>query len=562
MVALALVGSAALTLAGCTTRLVRPEDLPLPYRQAEDAFGLGDYDRAVRGYRIFVEMGEADEYVPRAYYKMALAEFRRERYAECLAVLDELERRFPDYEWSQAYALRGDAEFRRGNAVSAMVWWERAWTTADDQELPKVQRRVEEAVNGMNRATLKRVRDAVSTADIQDLIDERLRRIELGAPEPKAPTKATGTGGRSVAAPPETGPAPRIACLLPLSGSYAIYGRRSLNGIRLALGSEANELVARDTGGDPQNAQAALDQLIADSSIIAVIGPLRSEVAAAIAPRAERAGLPMVALSQRQGITGEYVIQPTMTQERQAAELAEYAVGALRLRRFGIIHPNDAYGSGLADAFRDEIKRRNGQIVGAVGYAPSTSEFSVEVLSMEKWADDGLDAVFLPGYAETSIALATALRQARPELVLLGSNGWNDPQQLGKAGREVDGAVFVDGFFADSQRPATRAFVAAYRAAYATPPDILEAQAYDAATLVMKALAAGARSRPEVISRLKSRGPIEGVAGTIGVGPSGIQRELFLLRLVGGTVQEILPGGEGSVEKASHREPEAPAVDY
>lgn len=545
-----LIAAAVLMLGGCTTRLVKPEDLPLPYRQAEDAFELGDYDRAVRGYRIFVQMDEADEYVPRAYYKMALAEFRRERYSECLAVLEELERRFLDYEWSQAYVLRGDAELRRGNAVSAMMWWERAWTV-DDDEQPKIRRRVEAAVAGMNRATLKRIHETVSTEEIQRLVDDRVRQIEAGAPEPKGGAPAAAPAVRATARATAVGPTPRIACLLPLSGSYAIYGRRSLNGLRLALGAEADQLVVRDDAGEPQAAGAALDELVADPSIVAVIGPLRSEVAGAVAPRAEQAGLPMIALSQRQGLTGEYVIQPSMTHERQASELAEYALGVLRLRRFGIIHPNDAYGSGLADAFRAEVTRRDGRIVGAVAYPADAREFSVEALSMEKWSADGLDAVFLPGYAETAIALAAALRRTRSELVLLGSNGWHDPEQLSRAGREVDGVVFVDGFFGESQRPATRAFVAAYRSAFATLPDILEAQAYDAATLVMRALTAGARSRSELIPSLRSMGSIEGAAGAISVGPDGIQRELFLLRLVGGTIREVLASGDGELDGVS-----------
>jgi ABC-type branched-subunit amino acid transport system substrate-binding protein len=232
-----------------------------------------------------------------------------------------------------------------------------------------------------------------------------------------------------------------------------------------------------------------------------------------------------------------------MTYERQAAQLAEYAVTAMGAARFGVLYPNDAYGQGLADAFQTEFTRRGGRIVGMVAYTPGAHEFAVEALSVQKWvADDSLQGVFIPDFAETAFVLASQLRRTHPSLQLLGSNGWNDPGRLGQAGDVLDGAVFVDGFFAASGRMATRDFVSAYQRAYQTAPQILEAQAYDAAILARQALQSGARSRAEVVPALRRIRTIQGASGTIGIGSEGVQRELFLLRFAGGTISEVLPG--------------------
>ena len=303
----------------------------------------------------------------------------------------------------------------------------------------------------------------------------------------------------------------------------------------------ARALVVRDTQGDAAIARAGLDELVNDPAVVAVIGPLRSKVAEAIAPRAERAGMPMVVLSQQEGISGRWVVQPAMTAERQAAALAEYGVKGRGLRKFGILYPNDQYGIQLSQAFRQQVEERGGQIIGAVTYDPKQKEFSVELLSIDKWIkDDGLDAVFIPDFASTAIPLAVQLRHAQPGVVLLGSNGWNDPGALGQAADDIDGAVFVDGFFASSQRPATQEFVEAYRAAYGGTPEILEAQAYDAAKLVGAALQSGARSRGQLITTLQSPRNFEGAAGTVAVGPGGIHRQLFLLRIASGTISEVV----------------------
>jgi branched-chain amino acid transport system substrate-binding protein len=231
-----------------------------------------------------------------------------------------------------------------------------------------------------------------------------------------------------------------------------------------------------------------------------------------------------------------------MTYQRQAAQLAEYATGPLGLTRIGVLYPADGYGSGLAQAFREELEKRSGHLVGTLAYSPGAREFNVELLTVQKWTDDdALQAVFIPDYAATAVLLGRELRSKHPNLALLGSNGWNDPGRLGQAGGELDGAVFVDGFFSASRRPATQEFVAAYKSQYAVFPEILEAQGHDAALLVREALNNGARSRSRIVPTLRSLGTFDGAAGTIRFGSERVERDLFLLRLAFGSINELGP---------------------
>ena len=545
---LAVLTVATLALSACTHRAVPLEDAPLPFRQAEDNFRLGNYDKAVRGYQVFLDSSSSDEYeelVPRAYYRMALSEYRRGRYTECLAVLDRMEHRLPDSRYAQVLALRGDAELARGNPISALHWWEEGWQIAQGDEKRDARQHITTALDRMDPSALPRARSVLTTEEMRSLVDMRLKTP--GMPLTKEPPSETVTSpsheSNEETVPLDEGgshPQARIGVLLPLSGQFATYGQRSLNGIKLALGEQASGLVVRDTKGDPTAGRAALDELAGDPTIGAVIGPLRSKVAEAVAPRAEHAGIPLVVLSQ-EGISGRWIVQPAMTADRQAAALADYALGQ-NLKKVGVLYPNDPYGSALSDAFRAQMSQRGGQVVGAITYDPHQTEFSVELLSVDKWVKhDGLQAVFIPDFAQTAIPLATQLRQAQPGIVLLGSNGWNDLTKLAPAADAIDGAVFVDGFFASSQRRATQEFVTAYRSAYNTMPEILEAQAYDAAKLVAAALQSGARSREQLIAALRNPRTIDGAAGAIMGGPNGLQRQLFLLRIANGMISEIAP---------------------
>lgn len=540
--AAALCVTLAGVLASCTAR--HAEEPPLAFRQAEDAFRLGDYERAARGYKVFVESGEREDLLPPAYYRLAIAEFRQGRYGDALKALDGLEARFPKRKWFQTYELRGDIERARGNGISAVRWWELGWDIADDEQRVTLRRRITSTLERMDAESLRAVRSVLTTEEFQAYVDARLRASGPGKEPPRVAAAARPPVEKRPAVAKPSGRAPsgraRIGCLLPLSGTYAPYGQRSLNGIKLALGENTDRLVLRDSQGQPQLARAAIDELIADPDVIAVIGPLRSQVAETIAPRAERSGMPLVMLSQRDGLTGTYVMQPTMTDRRQAAELAEYAIGVLKLTRFAILYPNDPYGTGLSTAFREEVERRKGQVIGALGYGTEAQEFSLEVLSVRKWVDDqGLQAVFIPDSAGRAVALGSELRRARPGLTLLGSSGWYDPAELGRSSGTIDGAVFVNGFFAASGRPATRRFVAAYESAYHATPEILEAQGFDAGTLVGRVLAAGATTRAEFPSVLGGLGPVEGATGSIRFSPDGIERDLFLLQVSGGAVHEV-----------------------
>jgi len=540
---------------GCSTHSVPLEDAPLAYRQAEDSFRLGNYEKAARGYQIFLDGPSSEDYeelVPRAYYRLALSEYRRGRYQECLSALDRMEQRVPEREWPQVYTLRGDAELARGKTMRALQLWEQAWAASDGEERRAAKQHIADALDRMDAKSLTQAREVFTTPEMRALVDARLGGT--GTRVTGGPPVSAAVGARAAATAPGAPPLPasvrsdqpvpasaRIGALLPLSGEYAPYGQRSLNGIKLALGPLAAQLDIRDTKGDPSTARAGLDAMLADPNLVAVIGPLRSKEAEILAPRAERAGLPMVLLAQQEGVTGQWVVQPAMTSARQAAELAEYAVAGQGLKRFGVLFPNDQYGIALSTAFKEQVEQRGGQLVGSLSYDPRQREFSVELLSIAKWVkDDGLQAVFIPDFAPNAIPLATQLRRAQPEIVLFGSNGWNDPGALGPAAAELDGAIFVDGFFASSTRPATQQFVAAYRGAFANAtPEILEAQAYDAALLVMRALQTGARSRMQVAQALHAPRTIEGAGGTLGINAQGIQRQLFLLRLSNGTISEI-----------------------
>jgi ABC-type branched-subunit amino acid transport system substrate-binding protein len=123
---------------------------------------------------------------------------------------------------------------------------------------------------------------------------------------------------------------------------------------------------------------------------------------------------------------------------------------------------------------------------------------------------------------------------------LLGANGWNDPALMERAGRYVECAVFVDGFFAASERPETRKFVEAFQQKFGHPPTILEASAHDAARLVRAGLERGARTRDALQRELLAVKGLPGATGELSFDERReIQKPLFFLTVENHQVREL-----------------------
>jgi ABC-type branched-subunit amino acid transport system substrate-binding protein len=148
----------------------------------------------------------------------------------------------------------------------------------------------------------------------------------------------------------------------------------------------------------------------------------------------------------------------------------------------------------------------------------------------------GFDALYLPGYAERVGLLIPQLAFYNiTGKTLLGSDNWHSQDLIERAGRYADGAVFVDGFYPESIDAATRTIVDAYRSAYQEDPDILSAQAYDAAMMVFSLLKER-KDTPVAIRdgllALKNYAGISGAATFAGNGEA--QKKLFLIKVEDG----------------------------
>ena len=395
-----------------------------------------------------------------------------------------------------------------------------------------------------------------------------------------------------------------VGVAVPLSGKFKGWGDAILQGVQLALPEGSGFRVsAKDTRGEADGAAQALEQLAAEGAV-AVIGGVTNAEAQRAALSAQALSLPLVSLSKVESVTeaGPFVFRVMLTASAQASALADFAVKKRGLKRFAVLYPDIPYGTELMTAFWREVETRGGEFRGAGMYEPDRTTFGplvkdltgkavlderadwAEVVkeivknqkdpyrrakALEKARKDlppivDFDAIFIPDFAKNLTLLAPAL--AVDDVVttcdpkdlerirkgsawdvhpvqLLGGNGWDDPSLFEKAGRYVECAVFVDGFFPASERPETKKFVAAFQEKFGRVPSILEASAYDAARMVAQVVAKDrADDREAVRTALSALRGFPGATGDIAFDARGEPvRALFFLTVDKAGVREMRP---------------------
>ena len=357
----------------------------------------------------------------------------------------------------------------------------------------------------------------------------------------------------------------RVGIMLPLSGPAGAAGGRVYQGVQLALRRSLAkypglriQLAVRDTKSAAQSAGDAAEvaaELITQEKALALIGPLLTEAAESAAEAANRLKTPMLtpfALRMRMNPDFTWVFRNALTNRLQAQGVAAYAIQHLGMRRFAVLYPVDRDGIELTDAFTQAVENLGGEIVKFISFPENATDFRAQMRELGGMDDHQLnrlklsiglkksdpyqpslnfEALFAPVHHEVAILIAPqVLFYNMREVRLLGGSGWNNPRLLEHGERYVEGAVFVDGFFAGSAEPKVARFVSEFKNIFGKTPDIFSALGYDAAQIIFSAIAQGAKTREDVRRYLAALRGFEGVMGLTDMGPDNdAQRQLFVL---------------------------------
>lgn len=358
-----------------------------------------------------------------------------------------------------------------------------------------------------------------------------------------------------------------IGVLLPLTGEQESYGNQVLNGIKTAIEmvkltnpSRNIQLVVEDVGAGGDAARQAVQKLLVEHQVIALIGPLNSKDTEAIADLAQTNSLPVLSLSPAENVTqfGSTVFRNSITKNEQAVSLAKFLWEVMGIHRAAILYPNNSYGKEFMELFWNEFEKRGGEIRGAEEYDRNVTDFATPIKKMvglwrkdlrrneicsksqaDQWTQMkkiggelpkcypieqlppivDFEAIFVPdSYDKARQILPTLLYYDVKGVQVLGTNLWNTDELLaGTVGNEMEGALFLDGFYKSSPTPEVVEFMQKYYELYNAEPGILEAQGFDSAMSLLHILIKKSpSSREGMVKQLTKMNNYKGVTGLTG----------------------------------------------
>ncbi|MFF5501663.1 branched-chain amino acid ABC transporter substrate-binding protein [Streptomyces roseolus] len=251
----------------------------------------------------------------------------------------------------------------------------------------------------------------------------------------------------------------------PLTGELSALGLGIKNSADLAV-KTANKkqyvkgvtfkLEALDDQAQPSAGQQNATKLVADKTVLGVVGPLNSGVAESMQKVFDDAKLAQIspantnpALSQgpnwasgdkKRGYKSYF--RTATTDAIQGPFAAQYVFNDAKKTKAFIIDDKKTYGAGLAGTFKGEFEKLGGKVVGTQHIDPDTKDFSAVATQVKS---SGADVVYFGGEYPAAGPLAKQIKEAGAKVTLVGGDALFSPEYV-----KLAGATAAEGDFATS----------------------------------------------------------------------------------------------------------------
>ena len=336
----------------------------------------------------------------------------------------------------------------------------------------------------------------------------------------------------------------KVGLITDQTGALAIYGAHVMRGFPLgmeyATGSEGKpsanytsytvdgceiQVFFRDDQSNPETTATVARELIEIEGVSILVGTVSSGATASLQElAAQNQVILIVAPAAANDITGsgfnEYTFRTSRTNYQDAVNMCAYM--ATEYGSFVQIAPDYAFGQGSAAAFRDACTLYGGEFVAPDIFAPAdTTDFTAYMDSVLAAADKGANAFIVTWAGGGFVPLIQAARDSGVLDEMAMASGFVDnavlPIFFGNAIGSTSGIVY---HYTLPDNEINAWLVAETLARFSVPPDLFDADAMNAAILLVEAIKAtgGDASAKALIGVIEGM-EFEGPKGTIYIRP-------------------------------------------
>ena len=238
----------------------------------------------------------------------------------------------------------------------------------------------------------------------------------------------------------------KVGLIVPLSGSgnAAVAAQAMRNAAEMAL-AEFNspdiQLLVKDDGGSAPGAQQAAQQAL-DEGAEVILGPLFGLTVGPVGQAARARDVPVVAFSTDANVAARGIYLLSFLPESDVERIVGYAASQGK-RSFAALIPDNAYGTVVEAAFKQQVARRGGRVVALERYPLDKAQMQDPVRKVAQAAARA-DAIFIPDGADGATTVVQALSTNgidTKRVQLLGTGLWEDAQIFSNP--ELDGAWYA-----------------------------------------------------------------------------------------------------------------------
>lgn len=343
-------------------------------------------------------------------------------------------------------------------------------------------------------------------------------------------------------------PSVKIGALFSVSGPASFLGEPERNTavmmideINKAGGIKGHklELIVADTQGDATKAVQAVNKLIKDDKVVAIIGPSTTGDSMAVIPVVEKMEIPLVSCAAGIKITDPVKKWVFKTAQNDALAVMKIYknLQKQKMSKVAILTVSDGFGSSGREQLKLQAKEFDISIISDETYGPKDTDMTVQ---LTKIRNSDAQAIICWGTNPGPAIVARNAKQLGIKIPLYMSHGVSSKKFIELAGDGAEGIVLPSGKVivadqlpaSDPQKKALLNYVSKYREKYKVEGDHFGGHAYDAVMLIKKAMEEGGFTPVAIRDQLEKIKKFPGIGGTFSYSPqdhAGLTSDAFVL---------------------------------
>jgi branched-chain amino acid transport system substrate-binding protein len=292
------------------------------------------------------------------------------------------------------------------------------------------------------------------------------------------------------------------------------------------VGGRRVEVIVKDSGGSPEKAISFAKQLIEEQGVIAIIGPSTSGESIAVKAIAEEARTVLLSCAAAEVITTPVMphVFKVAPKDSLAADAIFRRMKKMGIARIGLLSSNTGFGKAGKEQVEKRAAEHGIRVVASEVYDKSATDLTAEVTKLKA---ANVEAVLNWSIEPAQSIVIKDVRQIGLAVPIFQSHGFANVQYARAAGAAAEGVMFPASrvVVADAlpaghrQKPVVAAYKEAYEARYKEDVSTFGGHAYDAFTILVKALKEVGPDREKVRSAIEATRGLVGTAGLFDFSP-------------------------------------------